>query len=103
MNIVNKRGEKTHVDDSLLSEDMQSWLYQSVQMYPDDARLVPMWEAVVTRKHISIGESDAVVDVQTFDHEPTEEELIYLLAKNDCYRFGYITVEKGYRMYEEPD
>lgn len=103
MNIVNKRGEKTHIDDSVLSEEMTQWLYQSVQMYPDDAELEPIWEVVVTKKHISIGEQDSVVDVQTFNHKPTKEELIYLLAKNDCYRFGYLTVTKGYQMHEDID
>ena len=41
---------------------------------------------------------------QVFNHEPSENELIYFMAANGATPYGYyVTVEKGYRYNREYD
>lgn len=103
MNLIDKRGNKVHLPDETVPEEMKEWLYSSVQMVPDDTKLEKCWIAslfaITTLGH---DEYEYVAD-EKYDHYPTEEELIWLMAKHNKLRFSYVIVDEGYQLAEEYD
>ena len=103
MKLVDKRGNKVHIPDKDVPDQMREWLYSSVQMMPDNAKLDPCWVATLCASNWQKRDTYEYVAEEIYDHKPTEEELLWLMAKNDAFRFSYVTVDKGYHLHEEYD
>lgn len=104
MKLIDKRGNKVHLEDESLPEEMHKWLYSSVQMMPDESRLEKCWVATLCKKNWQQhNEPYEFVAEEVYDHKPTEEELLWLMAKHDAFRFSYVQVDKAYRLYDPVD
>ena len=105
MFIIDKYGNKAHIDDESIPEntEMSNFVYSDVYMYPDDTILKECYTAEVVKENWQKRGEYEYLGQQEFDHYPTKDEILYLLAKFGAGRIGYVSVHKIYKMDSEDD
>jgi hypothetical protein len=101
--VINKNGEVLPVDDSALEGSEKYYpCVQQVTLIDDEVYLKPMW--IVTgefdKQRYMGGRAEELefVTEEVYDHEPSETELIYFMAKNGLGLFDYCHVQKAFKM-----
>ena len=107
MKVITKYGTELPVDTSKLDFDKEFVpCLSQVTLVSDDVYLQPVWIVYLyrnTNNHQTHTDLEYVAE-QVFNHEPSENELIYFMAANGAAPYGYyVTVEKGYRYNREYD
>lgn len=100
MFIVDEKGERVHIDDAMIPEKMKEWTHRNVKMYHDDTKLEECWIASV---YSTFNNENEFKGEKIYDHDPTQEELIWLMCEKNSLRFSYVEVKKGYRLYDPID
>ncbi len=111
MKIICNSGEVLLVDDSTVDyENSRIPCVGTVTMISDDVYLEDVWIATCQRdpsKHGALKEYKEngleFVAEEVFNHEPSEEELIHFMCKNNCSLYDIVQVEKAYRLENEYD
>lgn len=98
MFLVNEYGDKAEIKNELLPKNMTQWCYTDVKMIDDDTHLEKYWVAMVNVYGLE-NRAWELAGEKTYDHYPSENELLWLLAQYDA--FGpkdYVTVDECYRV-----
>lgn len=103
MKLIDERGNKINIPNEQIPEPMKEWLYSSVQMLPDDAKLEKCWVAVLNKQQWGTKTTYEYITEEVYDHQPTKEELLWLMVKNNALRFSYVEISECYRLHEEDD
>ena len=107
MKVITKYGTELPVDTSKLDFDKEFVpCLSQVTLVSEDVYLEPVWIVYLyVDSNNRMNHSNLeYVDEKIFDHEPSENELIYFMAANGATPYSYyITVEKGYRYNREYD
>lgn len=108
MYIVDELGRRTHIGDENFPDTMRSRLHNEIYMYNDDTKLKKCWVAEVNKYNFPGFRKDDDYEYEycnekVFDHKPTEEELLFLLAKYHISRNGYVKVSEAYQIECEDD
>ena len=103
MLFVNRYGDNFHIEDDRVPDVNRDWLWNKTYMFPDDARLEECWVASVSKCVPMHSDQYEYVGEKVYDHEPTKEELLWLMAHFDAVRYSYVTVDKALRYAEEED
>lgn len=102
MYLVTEFGDKVHLDDNNLSEDITRFRFADVKLVSDDTELEKCWVAMVNTRDLSKKEYEFVGE-KVYDHYPTQEELVWLMAQYDALWSGYVTVDEAWRYKEKYD
>jgi len=100
---VNKNGDRLEVDDSNVdySKGYHSVCCNFVAMYDDDIKLKQVWilqlQKDINGFQSSTMELELVKEV-AFDHEPTENEILYRMSECGLGLQDVATVVKGYKL-----
>lgn len=102
MLLVNERGDSFHIDEDLIPQNAQEWLNNKSYMFSEDVELEECWVACVNKRNFDSKEYEYVGE-KVYDHEPTKEELLWLMANHDALRLSYVVVDKALRFREQYD
>lgn len=108
MFVVTKKGKKLPIDTSALPEGAEEYFttfHDNVGLFSDDVHLKPVWILELNRDNRFIDQEAAhngellsfVAEVE-FDHEPSEEEILYAMAARNFGRYDYAFVRKGFTL-----
>lgn len=106
MFVVTKSGKKLPVDDSSIDYENEIVPFQeTVGLYTDDVALKPVWILELdraTRWNDDVAYKngtlvDFVAEIE-FDHEPTQEEILYEMTTKGLTRYDYAFVRKGFQL-----
>ena len=111
MFICTRNGKRVEVEDEKFGDDDCLRFAQSVGLFSDTTVLKPVWIVHVQKvkcwdsmqNAFSRDEKYEFVAEQKYDHEPSKEELMYLLSYWGCTRNDIVTIDKGYELDEEYD
>lgn len=108
MYVITKNGRKLPVDDSTVDyENDYVPYYDSVALLTDNAYLEKVWyidvlQDVNFHQHsVNKGIEWEFVVTKAYDHEPTKEEIMYLLASTGHAYSCTAFVSEGYRLDQE--
>lgn len=105
MTIVTENGSVIRTNDRSivdgLSDHEKSHYYDKAVILSDDLELEPCWVATVCRQKWGRVIEYEFVGEEIYDHEPTKEELLYLMASLEALRHSYVTVDKAWQLKEE--
>ena len=93
MRIISEYGESMSIFDDALPKGMTERAYQTTYMIDDDAYLKKMWVATVCAYGFDSGDYEYAGE-RMYDHLPSEDELLALLAKHKAMNSGYVQVEE---------
>ena len=101
MKVITKYGTELPVDTSKLDFDKEFVpCLSQVTLVSEDVYLERVWIVYLyrnTNNHQTHTNMEYVSE-KVFNHEPSENELIYFMAANGALPYNYyVTVEKGYR------
>ena len=102
MYLINQYGDKVQLPNNTLPKSMTNWLYADAQLIPEDLELEKCWVAQVNRYSFD-DKTYNFKGEEVYDHEPTQEELIWLMGKYDSLRFSYVSVLEAWRLKDEDD
>lgn len=102
MLVVNRHGNKFTLPDDLIPEENKEWTYNETYLIPEDTELEECWVVQVCQKGFN-EEHYNFVGEELFDHEPSKDEIIYVMCKNNALRCSYAEVFKCYRYHETWD
>lgn len=96
MKLITEYGKTSVIDDSDIPDEMNNYNWQKVYAIRDEIHLEYVWVASVFKKEISSNVYECVGEAH-YDHEPNEDELLFLLRQYDALNVGYVTVvDKSY-------
>lgn len=95
MKLITEYGKAFVIDDSAIPDEMNNYNWQKVYAIHDGIHLEYVWVASVCKKEFSSNVYECVGEAH-YDHEPNEEELLFLLCQYDALSVGYVTVDKSY-------
>lgn len=103
MKVITANGKELPVDDSILNESDLRPCISQVTMIDDSVRLKKVWIATCEknkRKPPFDSRPDELdwLCEKIFNHEPTEQELIYFMAENGLGLYDYCHVDEAYKM-----
>ena len=101
MYIVTENGHKLPVDDSSISEDEFISFQQNVGLYTDDTILNPVWILELSHRDYFAKKNDFELDFAKelkYDHEPTQEEILWAMSAYGCKRGDIAIVRKGFEL-----
>jgi|GEM_PF-6863406 len=91
--IINKYGEKVHVDIDL------DWFSQKCALYADGAELKDVWILNLYKNPLSSHNDDLELIKQIYlSKEPSKEQIMYYLHQEGLSRYDIATIEKGYTL-----
>ena len=108
MFVVNKNGDRLPVDNNKIDYDKGFHpVCQNVGLYEDEIKLVPIW-IVQLQKDKNAFESTKKIELEFIDevkftHEPTENEILYLMSTNGLNLYDIVTIQKGFTLDAEYD
>ena len=94
------RGHKLPVDDSSINYDETFIPYTSPAVIACDAPLKPWWLVSVQENPVyakSCTDLQEITFEKAFDHEPTEDDIIEVIASANV-PYGIAIVQKGYAL-----
>ena len=97
MKIITKYGNSFDVDDSLAYKDEYVPYIDTAVVVQDDLRLEKQWVVYICERKFGSRPGDVpdVIAEYKFDHEPTEEEIMYAYVHSGVGPFsGYASVEQ---------
>lgn len=101
MRLLSEFGTNIHIDDELLPEDARDYTWQNAYLLQDCLELTDCWVATICKKQFCSGEMHwEYVGEKMFDHIPSKNELLALLAKYNAIYNGYVCVDKCKRVIE---
>lgn len=107
MKVITEYGTELSVDTSKLDFDKEFVpCLSQVTLISEDVYLEPVWIAYLYKNtnNKQVHTNMEYVSEKVFNHEPSENELIYFMAANGALPYNYyVTVEKGYRYNREYD
>ena len=104
MIFVTERGDHFQIPDEQIPDGCKEWLWNKTFMFHEDEKLEDCWVASVYKKDFDARPAEYnYAGEKIFDHEPTKEELFFLMASYDAVRFSYVMVDKALRYHEEYD
>lgn len=103
MYIVTQNGYKLPVDDSSIPEDEYIRFQQHVGLYDDSTILKEVWILELNRSNrFEASRKDEYelefVKELRYDHEPTQEEILWAMSAFGCSRWDIAFVKKGYEL-----
>lgn len=102
MYIVTKSGRKLPVDSSSIPEDEYMSFQQNVGLYSHSTILKEVWILELNRKTDWNSRGDKYelefVKELRYDHEPTEEEILWAMSTYGCTRWDVAFVKKAYEL-----
>lgn len=91
--IINKYGEKVHVDVDV------DWFLQKCALYADGAELKDVWILNLYKGIFTTHDKEPELVKQIQLHkEPLKEQVMYYLHQEGLGRYDIATVEKGYML-----
>ena len=105
MRLISEHGNDFHINDDLIPENTKDWFWNKCYLFSEEVELEECWVASVYRKNWDHGRNPEYeyAGEKLYDHEPSKEELLWLMAHFDSVRNGYVTVEKALRYHEVYD
>lgn len=107
MKVITEYGTELSVDTSKLDFDKEFVpCLSQVTLISEDVYLEPVWIAYLYKNtnNNQVHTNMEYISEKVFNHEPSENELIYFMAANGALPYNYyVTVEKGYRYNREYD
>ena len=101
MYVVTQSGHKLPVDSSSIPEDEYGWFQQNVGLYDDNTILKEVWILELDKKDYEKNgqfyELEFVKELR-YDHEPTQEEILWAMSAYGCSRWSVAFVKKGYEL-----
>lgn len=102
MYVVTYNGKKLKVDDSKLSDDGYFPFQQTVGLYTDDTTLRPIWKLVGEHRdtfaRVRPNEELEFIAEKVYDHQPSNEEILWFMSANGLIRGDIVTVENGFTL-----
>ena len=103
MLFINEMGKYFHVPNDYIPEENREWCFNKSFMFHDEVDLEECWAVEICKENIHERHNPyEYVGEKIFDHEPTKEEILWVMGKFDAVRFSYARVSKVLR-YKEPD
>jgi hypothetical protein len=107
MFFVTKDGKKITIDDSQFGDRDWYPMQETVGLYSDDTILKEVWILELNRRDYFKNshrdfELEFVKDLK-FNHEPTQEEILWAMSAFGCTRGDIVLVRKGYELDMEWD
>lgn len=107
MFLVTRDGKKITIDDSQFGDRDWYPMQETVGLYSDDSILKEVWILELNRRDYFKNshrdfELEFVKDLK-FDHEPTQEEILWAMSEFGCTRGDIVFVRKGYELDMERD
>lgn len=106
MYVVTENGKKLPVDDSSITDDDWISFQQTVGLYADNTILQPVWILELNHRDYFARKRDFelqfVKDLK-YDHEPTQEEILWAMSANGCTRGDIAIIRKGFELELEYD
>ena len=99
MRLVTKYGGSVHIDDELLPDKMKDWMWDDAKIVQDHLKVKKYWLATVQEKDFN-SKVYEFKEEKVFEHQPTDEDLLYLLCKYAAFK-TIVTVEEAYQVCEE--
>ena len=106
MYVVLKNGKKLPVDTSSLNSEDQFYVGQNVGIYSEDTILKPLWILELNKSayYRGVGDPsrkdtplDFIAEVR-YDHEPTEEEILWAMSMYGLNMNDVAIVRKGFEL-----
>lgn len=101
MYVVTQSGHKLPVDSSSIPEDEYVRFQQNVGLYDDNTILKEVWILELDKKDYEKNgqfyELEFVKELR-YDHEPTQEEILWAMSAYGCSRWSVAFVKKGYEL-----
>ena len=107
MFLVTREGKKIEIDDAQFGDRDYYPMQETVGLYSDNTILKEVWILELsTRDYFKNStrdfELEFVKDIK-FDHEPTQEEILWAMSAFGCTRGSIAFVRKGYELDMEFD
>lgn len=107
MFFVTRDGKKITIDDSQFGDRDWYPMQETVGLYSDDSILKEVWILELNRRDYFKNshrdfELEFVKDLK-FNHEPTQEEILWAMSAFGCTRGDIVLVRKGYELDMEWD
>ena len=100
MFVVTREGYRLPVDTSSIPDNRRYDFQQSVGLYDDSVILKPIWLVQLQKSnHLEQRQFELeFIKELKYEHEPTQEELLYLMSEYGLSRFDVVTIQKGYEL-----
>jgi hypothetical protein len=103
MYIVTREGHKLPVDTSTLAEDDYMSFQQAVGLYDDSTILKEIWILELYKSNrfessVKANYELTFVKELRYDHEPTEEEILWAMSAYGCTRWDVAYKKKAYEL-----
>lgn len=108
MYVVTRNGHKLPVDDSSISENEFISFQENVGLYDDSTILKEVWILELNKSNFFTNvrrenyELEFVKELR-YDHEPTQEEILWAMSAFGCTRHDLAFVKKAYELDMEYD
>lgn len=108
MYVVTRNGHKLPVDSSSILEDEWMSFQQNVGLYDDSTILKEVWILELNKSNLFSAtrrenyELEFVKELR-YDHEPTQEEILWAMSAFGCTRYDLAFVKKAYELDMEYD
>lgn len=108
MYVVTRNGHKLPVDSSSIPEDEWMSFQQNVGLYDDSTILKEVWILELNKSNLFSAtrrenyELEFVKELR-YDHEPTQEEILWAMSAFGCTRYDLAFVKKAYELDMEYD
>jgi hypothetical protein len=107
MFFVTKDGKKITIDDAQFGDRDWYPMQETVGLYSDNTILKEVWILELNRRDYFKNshrdfELEFVKDIK-FNHEPTQEEILWAMSEFGCTRGDIVLVRKGYELDMEYD
>ena len=108
MYVVTRNGHKLPVDSSSIQEDEWMSFQQNVGLYDDSTILKEVWILELNKSNLFSAarrenyELEFVKELR-YDHEPTQEEILWAMSAFGCTRYDLAFVKKAYELDIEYD
>lgn len=108
MYVVTQNGYKLPVDTSSIPEDEFVSFQQNVGLYDNSTILKEIWILELNKSNrFGLNRKDQYelefVKELRYDHEPTQEEILWAMSSYGCTRYDVVFVKKAYELDMEYD
>lgn len=99
MFIITKNGKKINIDDKELDEFGS---HQQVGLFTDNVKLKTIWIMELNKITFDSGRGNKPIQYREdeidirFDHEPTENEILYNMSRYNMLNEDFVTIRKAY-------
>lgn len=101
MYVVTENGHKLSVDTSSIPSDEIIRFQQPVGLYTSDTILNPVWILELNKRDWFANKKDfelEFVKELKYDHEPSQEEILWAMSAYGCDRGSIAFVRKGFEL-----